>query len=63
MTLCLLAKMGSTLRGKNSLGWEQILPLMRCPQFIWEATMKMTELFRLKEYPFTLTYENFLELK
>ena len=61
MTSCLLIgdgtfpKMGSTLKGKNLLLLEQILSFMGRPQFIWESTMKMTELFPLKMYwyPFT----------
>ena len=51
-----LLKMRSTLNGKNLLRWEQILSFKRLPQFIWEATMKMTGLLPLKVYPFTLMF-------
>ena len=51
-----LPQMGSTLKGKDLLWWEQIRSFMRWLHYIWEATMKVTELLPLKVYIFTLSH-------
>ena len=45
---------GSTLKGKNLLLWEQILFFKSWPLMRWEAEKNIKELLLLKVYPFTL---------